>query len=103
MKATFINIQDMLLLLSTADEVTIEVASFDDKRGSSGERYIYTGRMFRPSAIKNNASSISAPKEILTNPFHTKNRTINFRLKDGSIRTIKRILIEKINNKEVVL
>lgn len=103
MKATFINIQDMLLLLSTADEVTIEVASFDEKRGSSGERYIYTGRMVRPSSTNSNSPAPTTPKEIITNPFHTKNRTINFLLKDGSIRTVKRILIEKINNKEVVL
>lgn len=93
-----------LQIIRTGKEVDIEACSYDEKRQKMGDRIVL--KRVTLSTAPLSASEIESPSMDLvsgSNPWHTKNLTMNFRHRNGEITKVHVPLIEKLNHSQVVL
>lgn len=93
-----------LQIIRTGKEVDIEACSYDEKRNKMGDRIILKRVTLSTAPIS--ASDIDSPSVehvAGSNPWHTKNLTMNFRHRNGEITKLHVPLIEKLNLSQVVL
>lgn len=105
-----ITLSDALQQMMNGRKFNLTVCTYDEKKKSGGERIEYKNARLqsgRKPIVKDNATAallMSDQEKIITkNPHHKINCTRNIVLPSGSIRKIHIRLIEKFNNKPVIL
>lgn len=101
-----ITLTEVRKLVMSGQKLDIVYGTHDEKRNTGGDRIELLG-VFSASIINNTVKQNESAERIepinSKNPNHNLNLTFNVRLANGDTRKIHWILVEKVNNKIVVV